>query len=58
MDDAPKAVVCAESNKSSHSKLRECEFSRATSVPRRPECWSAKAQNGHMENRAPQLAIP
>src|SRR5437868_6159791 len=31
---------------------------RTTSVPRRPERSSAKEQKGHMENRAPQVAIP
>src|SRR5438105_836895 len=36
MDDAPKAVICAESNKSPHSKVLEREFSRTPSVPRRP----------------------
>jgi hypothetical protein len=57
MDDAPKAVVCAESTKSSQSRVPEREFSRTTSVQRRPEPRSAKAQKGHMENRAPQFAI-
>jgi len=57
MDDAPKAVVCAESNKSFHSKVTGA---RIFADDKRPAGRNAveKAQKGHRENRAPQLVIP
>jgi DNA-binding transcriptional LysR family regulator len=45
MDDAPKAGVCAESRKSSHSKVRQREFSPATKAAPR---LAAKAQKGRI----------